>query len=365
MTTFPLIEVEGPPLERGRQYGQQASSSIKKSIELYTTVLSKGDIGWDGIRTEARRFIPTIESYNPDYMKEMQGIAQGAGVDLEAVLLVNARSEILYGRQKPAASETDHHDGCTTVVALSEATQNGHVLQGQNWDWKAACLDTTIILHIHQDDAPDIITLVEAGGLARHGINSRGIAVGANFLHTEQDFGSSGIPLGLIRRKILDSNLYYDALAAVLQPPRAFSNNIMVTTADGESVCLETTPNEVFWVWPESGLLVHSNHFLCPVARSKYKDIKVPASPDTLYRKRRVDSILSPRLGKVTMEDIITALFDDFGYPRSVCRPPVKDSFQNGESMTVAMIVMDVTDRTMFVCAEPHTNKKFTKYKLD
>lgn len=137
---------------------------------------------------------------------------------------------------------------------------------------------------------------------------------------------------------------------------------MLVSTTEGEALCLETTPEEVFWVWPEDGLLAPSNHFLCPIAKTKYKDLKVISSPDTLYRNRRVDGILRPKLGDIVVNDIKTALFDDFGYPRAVCRPPVADIAKKTKSMTVAMVIMDLTDRTMWVCTAPHQNKTFTQY---
>ena len=364
MKPFPLIEIEGPLMERGQQYGRQAVDRIEKSIELYSARLAEEGVSRAGLCDEARRFIPTIENYNPDYVVEMRGIAQGAGVDLESILLVNARTEIMYGRQKPPAGATDHQDGCTTAVALAQATRDGHVLQGQNWDWKVECLETTIILSLHRDDGPDFLSLVEAGGLARHGLNSMGIGVGANYLHTDQDFGRSGIPLSLIRRRILDSELYYDALTAVFWPPRAFSNNMMVTTVEGESVCLETTPEEVFWVWPQDGLMAHANHFQSLAAKSKYKDLQAASSPDTIYRDRRVDAVLRPRLGDITVDDFKTAFFDDFATPRSVCRPPVFSGKQDNMTMSVATIIMDLTDRIMWVCPAPHENKEFTEYRM-
>ncbi len=364
MTSFPLIEIEGPPLERGQQYGRQAANVVTKSIELYTKFLSDEGVKWGEICDETRRFTPMLEAYNPQYLEEMCGIAQGAAVDLESIMLVNARTEILYGRKKPVIT-TNLDDGCTTVAVMGGATRDGHVLQGQNWDWKTGCLETTIILHVKQDNAPDFFTLVEAGGLARHGINSRGICVGANALRSDKDFGRNGIPLGLIRRRILESKLYNEALAAAIQPTRAVSNNMMIGIADGEAVCLETTPEDVFCVWPEDGLLVHSNHFLCPVARSKYKDLNVMVSPNTLYRNRRVEAVLRPRLGDITTDDIKTALFDDFGHPHAVCRPPVVNGLGQTESMTIAMLVYDLTDRTMEVCVAPHKNKEFTKYSFD
>ena len=108
------------------------------------------------------------------------------------------------------------------------------------------------------------------------------------------------------------------------------------------------------------------NHFLCPVAKSKYKDLLAVKSPDTLYRSRRVDSALRSRLGDITVDDMKSALFDDFGAPRAVCRPPVPSGLEENMTMTmtVAMIIMDLTDRIMWVCPAPHKNKEFTEYRL-
>ena len=49
-------------------------------------------------------------------------------------------------------------------------------------DWRAECAETGVLLRIHRDDGPDILTFTEAGGLARSGLNSAGIGLTANAL---------------------------------------------------------------------------------------------------------------------------------------------------------------------------------------
>src|SRR5262245_17957767 len=92
---FPLIEVSGPPRERGRQYGRQAATRIARGIEHYAAQLARSSFGWDGIRSTVSDYLPRIEGFEPTYVDEMRGIAEGAGVDFEAVVLLNARTEIL------------------------------------------------------------------------------------------------------------------------------------------------------------------------------------------------------------------------------------------------------------------------------
>ena len=91
-----------------------------------------GDIGSrDEVYRRAQRFGVTIEERYPDLLAEITGIAEGAGRDLEEIIALNARTELLF-----AESATD--EGCTVAVILPEAA-GGHTLIGQNWDWKAEC----------------------------------------------------------------------------------------------------------------------------------------------------------------------------------------------------------------------------------
>ena len=63
-----------------------------------------------------------------------------------------------------------------------------------------------MVLRIHRDDGPDILTFTEAGGLARSGLNSAGIGLTANALQCDRDYNRGpGIPLPSVRRKVLES----------------------------------------------------------------------------------------------------------------------------------------------------------------
>ena len=118
--------------------------------------------------------MPSIEKFDPTYIEEMRGIAEGANEPFAAVVLMNARTEMVAAaRQEQEAKQVP--DGCTAALALPEASADGVLLHGQNWDWRAECAETGVLLRIHRDDGPDILTFTEAGGLARSGLNSAGI----------------------------------------------------------------------------------------------------------------------------------------------------------------------------------------------
>ncbi|MBV8653016.1 MAG: acyl-CoA--6-aminopenicillanic acid acyltransferase, partial [Alphaproteobacteria bacterium] len=210
---FPLIEIGGSARERGRQYGEQAAERIRKGSAMYTGLLGGLKLGAEEIAGLVRRFIPTIDAFDPAYVEEMRGIAEGANVPFEDVVLLNARTEVVRLARRGKADRVP--DGCTGAVILPEASRDGIVIHGQNWDWRAECVETAVVLKIRRDDGPDILTFTEAGGLARSGFNSAGIAITANYLESDRDRDQSGVPLPLIRRKALEATHLALAIRAV------------------------------------------------------------------------------------------------------------------------------------------------------
>jgi isopenicillin-N N-acyltransferase like protein len=365
---FPLIEVSGPPRERGRQYGHQAAARIHLGVEHYTRQLTRLALDAAAIRTLVDEFVPQMERFDPAYVEEMRGIAEGAGLAFESVALLNARTEILKLGQRPdlrarlAAAEPA--DGCTGVVALPDATSAGRLIHAQNWDWKAECAETAVILCVRREDGPDLLTFTEAGGLARSGFNAAGIAITANYLESDRDYRQLGVPLALIRRKVLESEHLALAMRAVYVTPKSAANNMMVSHVGGVAIDFECAPDETFQVHPERGLLVHANHFVSSVALAKLKDTGIANTPDTLYRDVRVRDLLTPCIGVLTRESIKTALLDDFATPWSVCRPP-RPSLNGTITATVATIVMEPALGLMEVAPLPALGASFTTYWLE
>src|SRR5262245_58878265 len=125
---FPFIEVGGPPRERGRQYGEQAAARIKRGIEHYSAQLELAKLHWKHVAAIGTQFGPSIASFDSSYPEEMQGIAEGAGVEYAAVVMLNARTEVLKIAQRRQHGEGGvflESDECTGVVVLPAATKSG------------------------------------------------------------------------------------------------------------------------------------------------------------------------------------------------------------------------------------------------
>lgn len=359
---FPFVAVGGSPYERGVQYGKAVPERVRRSIGLYGGTLDELGLTAPEKARLINGFAKEIAAFGAHYLDEMRGIADGAGVSLDDIVLINARTEIVAQarreKNRPEA-EDDAVDGCTGAVILPERSSTGRLIHGQNWDWRAECADTAIVLRVARDDGPDFMTFVEAGGLARCGVNAAGISITANYLESERDYRQSGIPLVLIRRKVLEQRHFAMAVRVVAATPKACSNNMMLSTAEGFAIDFECAPDEVFPIYPEDGLIVHANHWVSPVALAKLKDAGLLG--DSFYRDWRVHKLLGP--GKISPDDLKSAFFDDFAAPFAVCRPVLPNS-AGDLSATVAMIIMDSSEGTMDVAPLPAHCRDFTRYSL-
>lgn len=365
----PLIEVSGSPHERGVQYGRQAKDRIHRGVSLYTSRASAQDLEWSMIKSMVREFLPAIKAFDETYIDEIKGIAAGAALEFEQVVLLNARTEILKLASRPDLRAKLHKafapDGCTGLIVLPNAAQDGRLLHAQNWDWRVECAETAVVLRIRRDDGPDILTFTEAGGLARSGLNAAGIAITANYLESDRDYQQLGVPLALIRRKILQQEHLALAMHAVYATPKSASNNVMVSHRDGIAIDFECAPDETFQVHAQNDMIIHANHWQSPIALAKLRDTGIQNTPDSLYRDLRVRGHLTKLHGAISLDDVKAALFDDFQSPWAVCRPPRTQVAKGDElSATVAMIAMDSQAGIMDVAILPALNKNFTRFTL-
>jgi isopenicillin-N N-acyltransferase like protein len=364
---FPLIDLSGSPRERGRQHGKAVPDRIKRGIKMYADTLLKNGVDWKHLEQRAEAMVPTIEKFDPAYVEEMRGIAEGANEPFAGIMLMNARTEMVAAARKQQVQQ-HFPDGCTAALALPEASADGVLLHGQNWDWRAECAETGVVLRIRRDDGPeagpDILTFTEAGGLARSGLNSAGIGLTANALECDRDYQrGAGVPLPFIRRKVLEATHLALAVRTIVSTHKLGSNHMAVSHCGGEAFGFECAPDETFWIAPDQGLYVHANHWISESARAKVKDTGLAETPCSIYRDKRVRDQLSPKRGKLTLEDFRQAFFDDWNTPWSVCRPP-RPNNRGAMVATSAMILMRPGEGHLEACPMPALNKHFTSYSL-
>ncbi|MDE2450691.1 MAG: acyl-CoA--6-aminopenicillanic acid acyltransferase [Gammaproteobacteria bacterium] len=365
-----LIELTGSPYERGIQYGRQASPEIGRSIAHYGGQMATRGVDGRQLSEIVAEYLPALEEFDHRQVEEMRGIAAGAGVLFEHILLVNARTELLQTALRPGLRDslrTMASEGCTGVVVRPEATRDRQLIHAHNWDWQQECANSAVILRIRNQDGPDILTFAEAGALARFGFNARGLCVTGNALKSDRDFRRIGIPLTLIRRRMLEQQYLGLALQIAYLTPKSGSNNLLISHApSGLAFDFECAPDETFMLEPQNGVLAHSNHWLSSIALTKLREGGMADAPSTIHRVVRTREALAARAGDITYDDVVKTMLDDFDSPWSICYPPRPSNPTNPSIyVTVACLMMRPAAGEMNVAMLPALDQRFTRYTLE
>lgn len=354
---YPLVDIAGGPYERGREYGKKAAPMIKRTLEIYALAF-EFNTGRDmeGVRAAAGGFVPVIESYSPPLLEEMRGIADGAGLSLLDVVVINARTELLSSAPLRGASKGE----CTSMAILPPATSGGDVLLAQTWDWLSLCADTTLLLRVEQPGAPTVLTLAEAGQLAKIGMNEAGFGLCLNIL--KGHYWRYGVPIHVVIRAMLSSPTIHTATGELYRQPRGASSHFLVAHRDGFAAGYEVMPDDVAFIEPQDGILVHTNHFIEP--RMRPFDRYFETGGDSLVRYQRALSLLMGLRGKIDREVIESVLGDHAFYPDGICShedPADPDADRGG---TLAGIIMEPGGGRMHVASGNPCKSGYRTYSV-
>jgi isopenicillin-N N-acyltransferase-like protein len=150
-------------------------------------------------------------------------------------------------------------------------------------------------------------------------------------------------------RGILNASSFSQALKAVLGTKTAVSGNVLISHRDGEAIDLEVTPEDIGFLHAEDGIITHSNNFLVFTNREDLVDIFKPTIPDTLFRYSRARRLLAKDRGRINIGSFQRVLRDHFSYPNSICRHADTQDEEAKQVATLASIIMDLTERTLYI----------------
>jgi isopenicillin-N N-acyltransferase like protein len=350
---IPRVRVEGTSYQRGRQYGAQARARVHRSVQAYQQVFEYY-AGWDWaqVRRAAAGFEAPIARFRPAYVEEMRGIAEGAGLDLADVLAINGRTEVMYAakaRQAPLANRAHPPAECSSFAVVPQAPGR-KTLIGQNWDWLLHSADTLILLEVNQDEGPDFVTVVEAGLLAKAGMNAAGLGLVTNAMVTDADVGTPGLPYHVLLRAMFDCTTVTEALMVLQAGERSSSANYLIAHASGTALDVEAAPGDftrLYPLYPDHGLLLHTNHFQAPRSRpGDPVDLSLWAMPSSAVRLQRLQA-----MPPATMNDARRLLADHADYPYSICAHPEPGEHPLEQGATITSVLMDLAAGQMWVTA--------------
>ncbi len=325
---------------------------VDRNLEIYMKRFHYDGLTRHAILTLARKIKPFIEKYDEDMFQEIKGLSEATGHKLEDILALNARYELVWGSLA---------GGCTSIAIQPEASKDGHVLMSQNWDWIDSVRDSCHTWKIKRSGKPDLLCFTEAGIVGpKIGINSAGLSLTVNGLASAKDGIRTGVPFHLICRRILNSTSINEAITFISEIERAGSANYLIGHAEGEFLDVEAGPDQLGYMYPKGGTLVHTNHFVSlnvdDTVKKKY--------PDTIVRYNRCQRLLRQRNQGISTNDLQAILRDHFNHPNSICYHPDESQPIERRDQTNASFVMDLTEGVMWVAKGPPCKNDYEKLSL-
>lgn len=374
MATLSVLDLGVDAKERGVVHGRTMAAEIRDNLETYLARFDAGGVSGDVVRANGERWADFIARDNPEYAEEMAGIAEGAGLPLTDIAILNARYEITYSvfaaeaKTANTARGLPEQEGCTLFGLMPEATRSGSCMIGQNWDWLANLRGRTIIKRVRrsrgpEDGKPDYVGFTEAGIVGcKMGVNAAGIGLCVAGLVTGRD-GANGLrkPMHLRCAEILDAWRFDKALEPVVQTDRTCSTNFLIGHGDGEIIDIEATPDHCAFSYPQDGFLTHANHLETERRiASEFERI----APHSLYRAHRLKRLLMPHAGRIDVPVLNEVLADHFSAPASICRHPDPLLPEAKRVITVASIAIDLKARVLYATDGPPCASTFQAFPL-
>ena len=308
-----LVEASGSPRALGRAYGEQAADAVARSVGLYERIAAERG-SWSELLSQVGPYVDAARTGLPHLAEEVEGLAEGAGLDDEALWMLNCMEEVWP------------FEACTSIAS------GRFLMHAEQW---YAGHDAIVLVTARPDDGPAFVSPTCAGFLPVVGMSAAGFAQGIDSLTAEDE--RTGIPRLLVSRHGLDARDLDAAIVSAQVPGRAGGYAHVFASAT-RRVIVETTATRSTVLEGEG---LHTNHALTPTIRGAAPG----ASDGSRARLARAKQLVADRPPE-TVEDCMSILADHDSEPQSICE---HTSEEPTASSTVFGMVCDVVSGSVFV----------------
>jgi len=352
----PIIKIKGTHREIGQQIGEafkvQVEHSLENARKLIYSTYNVLELTWDGAQNQARKYMPFAQEVYPQYVDEMVGIAEGAGVKADDIAVLNAMEAVTM--------DALHLSKCTSLAVNGERTADGHVLLAHNEDWLPEDESDVYLVHAEPDCEPPFLAMSYGGLIPNIGFNAYGIAQCCDSVYPTDS--RIGIPRLVVSRAVLASQTPGEAIHRCLIPRRAAGYNHLLAHESGEIYSVEVSARQFAIIYGEEDYLVHTNHYLDP------QMLQVENEPDELVGTR-VRYFRTQRLLKKNQKHSVHTLQDiqrdHINRPTSICNHTDTSRDLLDREKTINAIVMDLTSRVMHIAWGNPCQNQYHTYYLD
>ncbi|PWH17236.1 MAG: hypothetical protein DDG59_08335 [Anaerolineae bacterium] len=334
-----FLQVKGTHREIGQQIGEQCKQEIHHSIQtaqsLIDVLCSELQMDWNRATLQAKKYLPYVDEYYPQYLEEIRGIAQGSQSSLEEIFTLNAFEGIVMDRL--------HLSKCTSFAINQERSANQHVLIAHNEDWFPDDEADVYIVKAEVEDEPPFLAMSYGGLLPNIGLNAAGIAQCCDTVYPIEK--RIGIPRVVVGRAVLGARTISEAIERAISPHRAAGYNHLIAHEIGELYNIEVSAGNFSILYGQAGAIAHTNHYL-----STKMQLLEEESEQLIGSHVRYNRAMRLIQG-VEYHDLFSLQAiqrDHVNYPFSICCHATQSQNPYEREKTICAMVMDLTARTLY-----------------
>jgi isopenicillin-N N-acyltransferase-like protein len=344
------------PARHGEQHGEAFRDDIHAAFELrLRLMLERTDLGTaDNVLALARQHLPILKAFDAGLHDELCGVARGADLSPEAVVVLNHYTDLRDLGKKDLVPKHEP-DGCSAWF-VDDGAVGGERFLGQTWDMHGSATPYALLLQIPHERGTQLFFTI-TGCLGMTGMTSWGTALTINNLNSLD--ATQGVVWPAMVRTCVAQKSARDALGVAMTGAIG-SGRHYIFADDTEAFAIETSGTIKRQVWSQasssttpspSASWFHTNHCLDDGVAEKSR---VLPTSTTLQRfatlKARDDSGARPR----TPRDLYDA-FADVALPFNPASPD--------DTATCGALVMDLRRREALACVglpQDHTPLRLT-----
>lgn len=292
-----LLTAGGDAYAIGRALGA-ASANVLRDVLLATDRYRALTRTWRGTQ-RLRDLESSARATWPRYVREIEGIADGAGVAFETMFLWNCRGDV------PEAADRKRSSGAAggTTVAIPSRGRCPAVI-AHNADDEPEMHGHCRIVEVRPDDAPGFVAFYSPGLVPGHAfaVNCAGLVQTVNDVSAED--GATGVPGCLVCRAVLDCEGLDDAIARIRDTVRASGFHHSLGQAGDRRLLSVEAPARGFSVMEVNGPRAHANHLL----HDRFTDTPRVIDPSSRSRQTRAEALIAS--GAIDGSDPLSVLAD-------------------------------------------------------
>ena len=358
-----LITIAGKPRERGKQYGAKFKDAIHSFLDKEIYQVCAKHASREKLLAYAGQCTKAVKDYSPAITEELEGMAEGADMKLEEIVLITMHEETA-GHKDGKLPPVEH---CTALGAAPPDTKDGHTYIGQNWDWMASVYGLSQMLLWKRPEGPSLLAYSYPGLWVGAGLNSAGVALCWTW---GDGLKIKGPRIGIPSYVLIAQMLYQDTLAgAIKEAERAKHAGwfaFVLGDSKGQLATVEGTPEK---------LVVHKPRGHTARASYACREILGGAEGEPLklhHQCKRMFDLLAESKGKLDRATIqgffgdhTTTSLDD--HKSKICKHPDSKSGGGVEAsgFTVDSMLFDCTKLEAHVSRGPGCSGRWKTFQFE